>query len=76
MIRFTDLTVCGMWVDNGVSEDCHMLVGWRNTITFPEILAVEECHGVISGTNYIDRLMLSPALRDHLRDMICEIYEV
>lgn len=75
MTRFTELTISGLWIDWGVSEDCVITVGWRNTVTFPEILGVEDCRGSITGTNYIDKLVLTPTLRDHLRDMICEMLE-
>jgi hypothetical protein len=76
MTMFSDLRISGIWINWGVSEDCWLVVGGRNTIELPEILGIEECYGVQTGTDYLDQLILSPALRDHLRDCICERLEV
>jgi len=78
---FTELTISGAWVDYGVSEDCVFLVGWRFSNEdfdepVPKLINVEDCYGVLSGTRYLDKLIMSPDLMAHLQDMISEKYEV
>ena len=75
MAHFLELIICGLWVSNGVSEDCIVLVGYKHEHDTVKLLAVETCHGSISGTDYFHQLNVSPALREHLRDMILERFE-
>jgi len=73
---FTELTISGMWIGHGVQEDCVLLVGWCHGEMLPDIIAIEDCRGTLSGTNFMNNLVSSPMLMDHLRDMICERFEV
>ena len=74
--ELTDLTVSGMWVDFGVSEDVIMSVAWRHERDTIKVIEVSNCYGSYSGTNYTDILHPCPDLMNHLRDMIIERYEV
>ena len=77
-LRHERMNISGLWVDWGVQEDCTIEVIWRydHDDPLPTILGVDECRGSMSGTNYIDKLIVTPQLLDHLRDMICERFEM
>ena len=78
-----ELTVNGLWIDFGISEDCQLCVGWKYEPHFystgeskPKVLQIENCFGVSTGTDYISRIRMTGDLLDHLSDMILELQEM